>query len=1083
MGARRATPFNAGIRGILLSLTIVLFAHIVLFADTAFAQEEQTANARDFNTAARLQNLGKYERAAQRWQQFLKDYPESERKAEVYNHLATCQLQLRQFAEAEKTLQTLLEEHPKFKQLDAAHYNLGMAQFQRGKADKNADLVKTAAQTLGQVAEKFKESRLAPKALYFQAEALYAAEDAAGAVEAYKKLAQNYPQHLLAPQALYYLGVTQEELEQTEEAAQTYAKFLANGEYAQHELADEIRLRRAMILHAQRSYDEAEELFAQVAQKEDGEFADFALLRRAQCQLAAGKPEAAVGTLEEMQERYGESPYRTAAQLAEGKARFRLEDWEEARKALESAKNSNNAQPAEAAEASYWLSRTLLKQEKPDEAADILSTATQKFADTQFAPYLQLARADALYAQPESRQEARKAYADFAEQHPEHNLAAQARYMFSLAALGQQDYAAARQAADDFLADGQLQKHRLAPEMRFIAAEARLLDPERDEQMIQQALEGFRKLVNDHPDHSRAARSHLRIAACSSQLNRPDEVISHLKGSLNQFEKKQHEAEAHLLLGQAFAELDRHEEAVKEFDDALKADGEWAQADDAHLAAAQSLLALDQPEEARQRLETIVKQYGERETRAQAEFQLGEIAAQLGNLDEADKRFKNVLDDFADGAWAPPARMGLANVYLQTGEPAKAVEQLNKLLDGQPKEDLKAQALFLRGLAHRELEKFDHAVNDLSAFLKTGPGEQQAADAQFELALAQIGQEKFADAASTLRQLVQERGQTEEAQHYRYELAHALSSAGQAEQAAAAFRELAESHPDSPYAAEGWFRVGAWHEQQAENLDGEERKPEWTAALGAFQKGLNAALADGDDPSPLAEKLAYKLGDMQFRLEQYDQAAQTLLASLDRFPNGELAGLTQFLAAESLFRQKQFKQALPLFVEVAKKEVEPYEAQALYRAGTAAAELNDYQSSEKHFTTLLKQFPDFDQAADARYGLAVAVRKRGDLDEAVKLFEQVTEETESETAAKARYGIGEIAFERRDFDTAIEHYVEAGGYPYPHWQGMSLLETARCLKESGQADAAISELEKMIQQHPEHVRIDDAKRLLADWKK
>jgi cellulose synthase operon protein C len=99
-------------------------------------------------------------------------------------------------------------------------------------------------------------------------------------------------------------------------------------------------------------------------------------------------------------------------------------------------------------------------------------------------------------------------------------------------------------------------------------------------------------------------------------------------------------------------------------------------------------------------------------------------------------------------------------------------------------------------------------------------------------------------------------------------------------------------------------------------------------------------------------------------------------------------------------------------------------------------------------------------------------------------YQQVTSDTETETAAKARFMMGEIEFERKKYEDAIEHFLLVTvGYPYDAWQALGRFETARCFIELGDKDRAKKTLREMIEKHPNHVRIDDAKKMLSDWDK
>lgn len=233
----------------------------------------------------------------------------------------------------------------------------------------------------------------------------------------------------------------------------------------------------------------------------------------------------------------------------------------------------------------------------------------------------------------------------------------------------------------------------------------------------------------------------------------------------------------------------------------------------------------------------------------------------------------------------------------------------------------------------------------------------------------------------------------------------------------------------------------------------------------------------------LADEVRLRLGMSLFRQEQYDKAAVTLKAQTSEHPNGELAGPARFLAAESLFRLDKFSEALPLFEKVAADKVDKYHAQSLYRAGTCAADASNWPQSQKYYEDLISQFSTFEQINEARYGLALALQNQQRLDDARKLYEQVTEQTETETAAKARFMVGEIAFAQDKHEEAIEQYLlVAVGYPYKQWQAIARFESGRCFMALGKKDQAIAALKIVVDKFPDHPKAADAAKLLGELK-
>src|SRR5205807_2251207 len=142
-------------------------------------------------------------------------------------------------------------------------------------------------------------------------------------------------------------------------------------------------------------------------------------------------------------------------------------------------------------------------------------------------------------------------------------------------------------------------------------------------------------------------------------------------------------------------------------------------------------------------------------------------------------------------------------------------------------------------------------------------------------------------------------------------MGYALLQAKKPKEAVEAFRQLAAQRPDSPLAAEGWFRVGEFHERAKQTGE----------AAHAYAAGLEKAKAP-----ELREKLQYKLGWSQYQLEKYAEAATVLQAQIKEHPRGELLLDASYLAGECLFRQNKFQDALSLFDQVIEAKAKKYQA-------------------------------------------------------------------------------------------------------------------------------------------------------------
>ena len=466
--AKSCLPFS---KSLLVTVAMLLVGSAV----TAAAQDqEKQAAARAFNAAAELQNSGLYDRAIEKWQTFIAKYAKDERIDRGHFYLGICQLQTTKYDDAAKTFQTVVSKWPKFSQADVAQHYVGIAYYQKGHSageKPNADDLKKSVTAFQTLVQKFPNSGHSVDALYFQGDLLFKLSDLPGAEKAFATLIQKHPTSSRAARAYYDLGLIQQEQNKPADAAKTFETFLSKAEFKTHELAAEIRLRRALCLFDLQQLAPAVKEFQEIA-KAKGPFQDFATLRLGQCQMQLQQYDEAAKSLANFSKSFPKSTYLAMAQLTAGRSYYQLGKYAEAANELQSVASSDD--PV-ASEASYWLGRSQLEAEKPDDALKTLESAVGRFKEGEFASYLQLARIDALYEKPDRRAETAKLYQDFVKSHNDHPLASQAQYMAALSALGQQDFATAKTMSEAFLKNPNLSTDPLTADVLFIAGESYLL--------------------------------------------------------------------------------------------------------------------------------------------------------------------------------------------------------------------------------------------------------------------------------------------------------------------------------------------------------------------------------------------------------------------------------------------------------------------------------------------------------------------------------------------------------------------------------------------------------------------------------
>ena len=1033
-----------------------------------------------FNGTAELQNGGLYAKAITSWDKFLQKYPNDKRAGKVSYYRGICLLHTQKYDEAAAQFRTVVTKYPKLENLDSAQFNLAMAYYQKADMSKKPEDFKNAAKEFGAVAAKFPSSKFADRALYYQGESAFAAGDNASAAAAYKNLTTKYVKSPLAANAFYALGIAQQQLKQNAEAAKTFKAFLANPELAKNALASEVRLRLGMSLFAEKKFADAAKYFGEASKGKDFSHADFAALRQAQCMYEAGKV-AEAGTLyAELPTKFPQSTYLAAALLASGKCFVQVEKYPEAQKALEPLVGLRGN---EGAEASYWLGRSLLRQNKPTEALTVLEASLKANIQGEFVPYLQLTRLDAMYEIPSRRKETAPLFAAFVRANGDHLLAPQALYMAALSAQDVGSFAAMKAHADAFLGNAKYAAHKLRPAVMFLAAEGLLLaDKEVKPENTAKAEALYRELITKFPQHQNAAASQVRLGWCLLQGKKYDEAIAHLKTIVGTLKEPERKAEANLLIAQCYTDSKRTKEAAIAFQAAQEAKPDWVRGDEVLLGWAQSLRSNKDLTGAAQRLQELLSRFAKSPYRSQSTYQLGELAQGAKKYDDAMTRFREVITIFPKSEFVVHARYGLGTALFSKGDFTAAATALSDLITNHSDNELASKGLLWRGLSYQQLKQFPAASKDLTEYLAKIPNSPESTDARYALARCLASQSKHAEAAAAFEAVLKANADYANADKANYHLAYSLLELKQEAKAIESFRALVKRWPNSPMVGECWFQVGRHHEQKwTDAKDNATKAAELKKASDAFTAGV-AKAAKGE----LREKLQYKLGGMQFQQNDYAGASTTLLAQITENATGSLASPARFLAAVCLFRQDKFNEALPLFAKVVADKDEKYMDQALYQAGTCAKNLKRWPEAQTFYKQLVDQFAKFEQINEARYGLAWSLQNQNKFSEARTIYQQIIDTATAElteTSAKAAFMIGEIAFAEKKHEDAVAQFLfVAGAYPFPEWQAKARYEAGRCFQQLGNTKKAIQSLQQVVDKFPKQPEAKAATALIAKLK-
>jgi tol-pal system protein YbgF len=279
--------------------------------------------------------------------------------AEAQYLIGSGQLELKQEAEAIKSLEASLAADPKWRQADETL--LALAGVYRRQND--LDKVKAALQKL--IAD-FPASPILDKALFRLGEAAYVSGDYPAAAAAHRQVVDKWPQSPLVPHALHELGCAELAQKQPAAAEKTLGRLLH--EFPKHPLAAQARYTRGMARYQQANYAPAvEDLQAmlkadpQAPEQADARYvlglsqmglkqfdaaqatfqtlldqkppysgADNVLYQLAWAQKLSGDEEQAAKTFAELAQKHAESPRVAEALYHVGEAAYKNKDYDKA---------------------------------------------------------------------------------------------------------------------------------------------------------------------------------------------------------------------------------------------------------------------------------------------------------------------------------------------------------------------------------------------------------------------------------------------------------------------------------------------------------------------------------------------------------------------------------------------------------------------------------------------------------------------------------------------------------------------------------------------------------------------------------
>jgi TolA-binding protein len=247
------------------------------------------------------------------------------------------------------------------------------------------------------------------------------------------------------------------------------------------------------------------------------------------------------------------------------------------------------------------------------------------------------------------------------------------------------------------------------------------------------------------------------------------------------------------------------------------------------------------------------------------------------------------------------------------------------------------------------------------------------------------------------------------------------------------------------------------------------------AALGLFNAGRydEAALAFTevrDTFPPLAPKAQRYVGHCLLWSDRHEQALSAYRALLSSYPGTpDAAEANYWMGMTYLDRANESVADLSAALAAFEAQVDGFplsrkSGQALLKLGDVRARFEDYDDAEACYKRAATDYPE--AACDALFLRAVLLQQTGKPADALQIFRDLAADPGAESRRKeATFRIGECLRAQELYDEALAHYGQIAA-DNPEWRAEALIRRSEVFGDQADFDAALAELDKVIQDYP-----------------
>jgi len=541
---------------------------------------------------------------------------------------------------------------------------------------------------------------------------------------------------------------------------------------------------------------------------------------------------------------------------------------------------------------------------------------------------------------------------------------------------------------------------RYVPDGLFYRGECLYMQKKRKE-----AAAMYRQLVEKYPKHTLRPDALWALGVAQDELGQKEAAEATFRAFLAEYPQHELATEVSMRLGEVLFASGRHDEALDRFTRAAGTAG-FAMADWAAIRQADTLVKLGRYAQAAKVYASLPQRFPQSKHLEEAALAAGKAYYRLGQIDEAIAQLRRVYD--AGGEQVVEAAHWLAKAWLKQGRPADALGVVEKALAEDKDSRWRAELLMDRADAVYQLPKRRaESVGLYAELARKYPRSAVAPQALYMAAFAALESGQGAVALEHARSFFKAYADSELAADVTHVAAESLLVLKRYAEAAAEYGELIKRYPRRD-------ELPVWQLRRALalHLDGKHE-----AAIDLLQPVLKRL----DKPELVAEA-HYVIGASRLALDQYQQAARSLEASLAATPRWPQAAEVLLLLALAQRRQDQTDAA----VRTLERLIRDYPSspdldKAHYRLGECRYLQGNYEAAAEAYRKLVEDWPKSPLAPHALHEWGCAELDRGDVPTAEKVLSQLVADFPNHALVpRARYARALARYRLKDYRGAID---------------------------------------------------------------